>query len=115
MILVTAICAHTLSFRPIILPDTIVLRMGVPYDARTSSWASFDGRERWVDCIDPVKHMKTDAFSRVELHPGDYVTVSASRYPFANVLPQGRRGEDWVHSISKTLNWNSRQKQRAYK
>jgi NAD kinase len=48
VILVTAICAHTLSFRPIILPDTIVLRMGVPYDARTSSWASFDGRERYV-------------------------------------------------------------------
>ncbi|EHK99965.1 putative NAD(+) kinase [Glarea lozoyensis 74030] len=30
VILVTAICAHTLSFRPIILPDTIVLRVGVP-------------------------------------------------------------------------------------
>ncbi|OJJ51018.1 hypothetical protein ASPZODRAFT_11866 [Penicilliopsis zonata CBS 506.65] len=97
VILVTAICAHTLSFRPIILPDTIVLRMGVPYDARTTSWASFDGRER------------------VELHPGDYVTVSASRYPFANVLPFGSRGEDWVQSISKTLNWNSRQKQKAFK
>lgn len=46
VILVTAICAHTLSFRPIILPDTVVLRIGVPYDARTNSWASFDGRER---------------------------------------------------------------------
>lgn len=46
VILLTAICAHTLSFRPIILPDTIVLRIGVPYDARTSSWVSFDGRER---------------------------------------------------------------------
>ncbi|KAJ5909113.1 kinase [Penicillium taxi] len=97
VILVTAICAHTLSFRPIILPDTIVLRMGVPYDARTSSWASFDGRER------------------VELLPGDYVTVSASRYPYANVLAQGRRGEDWVHNISKTLNWNSRTKQKSFK
>ncbi|KAL8886837.1 MAG: hypothetical protein Q9192_006421 [Flavoplaca navasiana] len=61
VILVTAICAHTLSFRPVILPDTVVLRVGVPYDARTSSWASFDGRER------------------IELHPGDYVTISASR------------------------------------
>lgn len=48
VILVTAICAHTLSFRPVILPDTIVLRAGVPYDARTSSWASFDGRERYT-------------------------------------------------------------------
>ena len=46
VVLVTAICAHTLSFRPIILPDTIVLRLGVPYDARANSWASFDGRER---------------------------------------------------------------------
>ncbi|CAG8072433.1 unnamed protein product [Penicillium nalgiovense] len=97
VIMVTAICAHTLSFRPIILPDTVVLRMGVPYDARTSSWASFDGRER------------------VEIHPGDYVTVSASRYPFATVLPKWEQGEDWVHNISKSLNWNSRQKQKGFK
>lgn len=46
VISVTAIAPHTLSFRPIILPDTIVLRIGVPYDARASSWASFDGKER---------------------------------------------------------------------
>ncbi|CAF9915948.1 MAG: hypothetical protein ALECFALPRED_010393 [Alectoria fallacina] len=96
VILVTAICAHTLNFRPIILPDTIVLRVGVPYDARTSSWASFDGRER------------------VELCPGDYVTISASRYPFANVMQQGRRNEDWVRSISEKLNWNSRQKPKSF-
>lgn len=97
VVLVTAICAHTLSFRPIILPDTIVLRVGVPYDARTSSWASFDGRER------------------VELCSGDYVTISASRYPFANIMQQGRRNEDWVNSISRTLNWNSRQRQKSFK
>lgn len=53
VILVTAICAHTLSFRPVVLPDTMVLRLAVPYDARTSSWASFDGRERYV--IQPCK------------------------------------------------------------
>ncbi|KAL0262835.1 hypothetical protein SLS55_001809 [Diplodia seriata] len=97
VILLTAICAHTLSFRPIVLPDTIVLRAGVPYDARTSSWASFDGRER------------------VELNPGDYVTVSASRFPFPSVLPVERRGKDWIDSISRTLNWNSRQRQKAFK
>ncbi|KIY04050.1 uncharacterized protein Z520_00742 [Fonsecaea multimorphosa CBS 102226] len=96
VILVTAICAHTLSFRPIILPDTIVLRLGVPFDARSNSWASFDGRER------------------IELFPGDYVTISASRYPFANVMPPGRRSEDWVNSISRTLQWNSRQRQKAF-
>ena len=54
-------------------------------------------------------------FSRVELQPGDYVTISASRYPFANVMPQGSSGEDWIGSISRTLNWNSRQKQKSFK
>ncbi|PKS05260.1 hypothetical protein jhhlp_008631 [Lomentospora prolificans] len=97
IMLVTSICPHTLSFRPIILPDTIVLRVGVPFDSRTSSWASFDGRER------------------VELHPGDYVTISASRYPFATVQADGRRSEDWVNSISGKLGWNTRQKQKRYK
>ncbi|KAL2821515.1 ATP-NAD kinase-like domain-containing protein [Aspergillus granulosus] len=97
VILITAICAHTLSFRPIILPDTVVLRVGVPYDARTSSWASFDGRQR------------------AELLPGDYLTVSASRYPFANVLHPENGGDDWMRSLSKTLNWNTRQRQKAMK
>ncbi|PGH11249.1 hypothetical protein AJ79_04983 [Helicocarpus griseus UAMH5409] len=96
VILLTAICAHTLNFRPIILPDTIVLRVGVPYNARTSSWASFDGRER------------------MELRPGDYVTVSASRFPFASVSPSGARSHDWIQSIVRTLNWNSRQKQKDF-
>ncbi|KAI2608156.1 ATP-NAD kinase [Hypoxylon fragiforme] len=94
VMLVTSICPHTLSFRPIILPDTIVLRIGVPYDARTNSWASFDGRER------------------IELFPGDYVTISASRFPFASVQPPGRRSEDWVNCISAKLGWNTRQKQK---
>lgn len=95
VILLTAICAHTLNFRPIILPDTVVLRIGVPYGARTSSWASFDGRER------------------IELNPGDYVTVSASRFPFANVMPSNRRSHEWIQSISRTLNWNRREKQKS--
>ncbi|KAF1826893.1 ATP-NAD kinase [Dissoconium aciculare CBS 342.82] len=96
VILVTAIAPHTLSFRPIILPDTIVLRVGVPYDGRASCWASFDGKER------------------SELCPGDYVTISASRFPFPSVLPLDRRSEDWVESISRTLNWNNRQRQKAF-
>ncbi|KAK3684678.1 hypothetical protein LTR37_020045 [Vermiconidia calcicola] len=96
VMLVTAISPHTLSFRPVILPDTIVLRLGVPYDARASCWASFDGKER------------------SELQPGDYVTISASRFPFPSVLPLDRRSEDWVDSISRTLNWNNRQRQKAF-
>ncbi len=116
VILLTAICAHTLSFRPIILPDTIVLRIGVPFDARTSSWASFDGRERFVFRL-TMAHLTVTVtdLSSVELCPGDYVTISASRYPFPSVLPLDRKSKDWIDSISRTLNWNSRQRQKSFK
>ncbi|KAI9671376.1 MAG: hypothetical protein M1831_004285 [Alyxoria varia] len=120
VILITAICAHTLSFRPIILPDTTILRLGVPYDARNESggWVSFDGR------------------GRTELRRGDFVTVVAGRYPFPTVLPVGRDAglggedgdfdgededggeavrEDWIDSLSRTLNWNERKRQKAFK
>lgn len=113
VILVTAICAHTLSFRPIILPDTIVLRVGVPYDARTSSWASFDGRERYV--LNQTVENYLLMCPRVELNPGDYVTISASRFPFANIMQSKSASEDWINSISRTLNWNSRERQKSFK
>lgn len=97
--LVTAICAHTLSFRPIVLPDTMVLRIAVPYTARTACMASFDGKER------------------VELGFGDYVSISASRYPFAVIMntKDGKKNEDWVRSISDKLQWNTRERQKAFK
>ena len=52
--------------------------------------------------------------NRVEINPGDYVSISASRYPFAFVLGNGGE-DDWVYRISQTLNWNSRSKQKAFK
>ncbi|KAF3928941.1 hypothetical protein AA313_de0206909 [Arthrobotrys entomopaga] len=89
VMLVSPICAHSLSFRPIILPDSMVIRIAVPYDSRTTAWASFDGKER------------------VELYQGDYVTVAASRYPFAFIQSKPHQG-DWFDSLSRTLQWNSR-------
>ncbi|EPS39234.1 hypothetical protein H072_7016 [Dactylellina haptotyla CBS 200.50] len=96
VMLISPICAHSLSFRPIILPDSMVIRVAVPYDARTTAWASFDGKER------------------VELNEGDYVTVAASRYPFAFIQSKPHQG-DWFDSLSRTLQWNSRTaRQKAY-
>jgi len=40
----TPICPHTLSFRPLLLPDSAVIRLEVPRGARSSAWCSFDGR-----------------------------------------------------------------------
>lgn len=42
------------------------------------------------------------------------MTISASRFPFPSVLPLDRKSEDWVDSISRTLNWNNRQRQKAF-
>ena len=71
--------------------------------------------EKGASCLSIAKKCSCLTLYRVELHPGDYVTISASRYPFASVQPQGRRSEDWVNSISRTLQWNSRQRQKSFK
>jgi len=50
----------------------------------------------------------------VELNPGDYVTISASRFPFPTVMPIDKGNEDWIDSLSETLQWNSRKRQKAF-
>jgi len=42
----TPICPHTLSFRPIVLPETCELTLRMPEGARGSCTAAFDGRRR---------------------------------------------------------------------
>ncbi|KAL1983699.1 hypothetical protein VTN96DRAFT_9955 [Rasamsonia emersonii] len=86
-ILLTPICPHTLSFRPMVLSDTMLLRIAVPLSSRSSAYCSFDGK------------------GRVELRQGDYVTVEASQYPFPTVVSGG--GE-WFESVRRALRWNTR-------
>jgi NAD+ kinase len=93
--LISPICPHTLSFRPLLVPDSMVLRVVVPTDSRSTAWCSFDGR------------------NRLELKQGDYVAISASRFPFPTVLKQKEAG-DWFESISRTLNWNERKRQKKF-
>lgn len=44
--LVTPICPHTLSFRPMLLPSSISIRIFVPFGSRHVSYCRFDGRNR---------------------------------------------------------------------
>ncbi|KAL6658276.1 hypothetical protein ACP70R_003862 [Stipagrostis hirtigluma subsp. patula] len=44
--LFTPICPHSLSFRPVILPDSARLELKIPDDARSNAWVSFDGKKR---------------------------------------------------------------------
>lgn len=86
-ILLTPICPHTLSFRPMVLSDSHLLRIAVPNASRSTAYCSFDGK------------------GRVELRQGDYVTVEASQYPFPTVVSDS--GE-WFTSVQRALRWNTR-------
>jgi NAD+ kinase len=86
-ILLTPICPHTLSFRPMLLRDSMALRVAIPRASRATAYVAFDGK------------------GRVELREGDYVTIAASQYPFPTVLS---REMEWIDSISRTLRWNTR-------
>lgn len=86
-ILLTPICPHTLSFRPMVLSDSHLLRVAVPTTSRSTAYCSFDGK------------------GRVELRQGDYVTVEASQYPFPTVVSDS--GE-WFSSVQRALRWNTR-------
>ncbi|CAB4254659.1 similar to Saccharomyces cerevisiae YEL041W YEF1 ATP-NADH kinase [Maudiozyma barnettii] len=92
-IALTPICPHTLSFRPIILPDSVCLKIKVSSKSRGSAWASFDGK------------------SRIELRPGDYVKISCSSFSFPTV---DSTDEQFIRSISRTLNWNVREQQKSF-
>ena len=45
-LLLTPICPHSLSFRPLIFPDSAVISLCMPQDVRSHAWVSFDGRFR---------------------------------------------------------------------
>ncbi|KAH9485278.1 ATP-NADH kinase YEF1 [Psilocybe cubensis] len=94
-LLITPICPHTLSFRPMLLPDSMELRICVPFNSRSTAWASFDGR------------------GRVELKQGDHIKVTASKYPFPTVCAD-KQSTDWFHAISRTLKWNERERQKSF-
>ncbi|KAG2753412.1 hypothetical protein P692DRAFT_20722612, partial [Suillus brevipes Sb2] len=42
-IFISPICPHTLSFHPMLLPDSKELPICVPYNSRSTVWVSFDG------------------------------------------------------------------------
>lgn len=92
-IAVTPICPHTLSFRPIILPDSMNLKVKVSLRSRATAWAAFDGK------------------SRLELKKGDFIQIQASPYSFPTVEAHST---EFIDSISRTLNWNVREQQRSF-
>ncbi|VAH69483.1 hypothetical protein VPH35_047825 [Triticum aestivum] len=91
-ILFTPICPHSLSFRPLILPEYVTLRIQVPYNSRGHAWASFDGKDR------------------KQLAPGDALICSISPWPVPTACLVDST-TDFLRSIHEGLHWNLRKTQ----
>ncbi|CAL4972074.1 unnamed protein product [Urochloa decumbens] len=91
-ILFTPICPHSLSFRPLILPEYVTLRVQVPYNSRGHAWASFDGKDRR------------------QLSPGDALICSISPWPVPTACVMDST-TDFLRSIQEGLHWNLRKSQ----
>lgn len=93
-ILFTPICPHSLSFRPLILPDYVTLRIQLPINCRGQAWASFDGK------------------GRQQLWGGDALIVRMSEWPVPAVCEKESSG-DFLRSVRESLHWNRRNIQLA--
>jgi len=92
-VMVTPICPHSLSFRPIVVPAGVDLKITVSPDSRNTAWVSFDGRKRQ------------------ELCHGDSLSVNTSIYPIPSICAQDQIS-DWFDSLAECLHWNVRKKQK---
>ncbi|KZV75979.1 ATP-NAD kinase, partial [Peniophora sp. CONT] len=98
----TPICPRSLSFRPLVFPDSSSITLRIGANSRAPAGVSMDGQ-----------------VSRV-LEPGDSVTVRASEHPIPCInrsslvsLPAGGEGvppgkeDDWVRDINNLLQYNA--------
>ncbi|XP_012717446.2 NAD kinase isoform X1 [Fundulus heteroclitus] len=91
-IMITPICPHSLSFRPIVVPAGVELKIKLSPDARNTAWVSFDGRKRQEICH------------------GDSITITTSCFPVPSICFRDPVN-DWFESLATCLHWNVRKKQ----
>ncbi|KAL6438666.1 hypothetical protein ACFW04_004587 [Cataglyphis niger] len=93
-IMVTPICPHSLSFRPIVVPAGVELKIKANSNARASAaYVSFDGR------------------NQQELRVGDSLRVTTSIYPVPSICAADQI-TDWFDSLAECLHWNVRKRQK---
>uniref|UniRef100_A0A669CNJ6 NAD(+) kinase n=1 Tax=Oreochromis niloticus TaxID=8128 RepID=A0A669CNJ6_ORENI len=90
-IMVTPICPHSLSFRPIVVPAGVELMITLSPDARNTAWVSFDGRKRQ------------------EIQHGDCIKITTSCYPVPSICCHDLV-YDWFESLAQCLHWNVRKR-----
>lgn len=88
----TPVCPHSLSFRPLVFPSTVTLKITVPDTARANCNIYYDGSDKQV------------------LERGDSVLISMSMFPVPHVA-YNTPTTDWFHGVRQNLHWNLRKPQ----
>jgi len=91
-IIIAPICPHSLSFRPIVVPATVDLKITLAKDARHTAWFCVDGR------------------ANTELKHGYQINITTSEYPLPSICRSDQLN-DWFEGLANCLHWNDRQKQ----
>ncbi|CAG9311362.1 unnamed protein product [Blepharisma stoltei] len=92
-ILITPICPHSLSFRPILLPDSVTITIKVPENSRIPAWVGIDGH------------------SKFKLARGASMDVTVSNYPVPNIN-LNHDIASWLGRLNNILGWNDRRRQK---
>lgn len=91
-IIIAPICPHSLSFRPIVVPATVDLKITLAKDARHTAWFCVDGR------------------ANTELKHGYQINITTSEFPLPSICRSDQLN-DWFEGLATCLHWNDRQKQ----
>ncbi|KAK6175252.1 hypothetical protein SNE40_013755 [Patella caerulea] len=93
-LLITPICPHSLSFRPVVVPAGVEIKLMLSPEARSSAWVSFDGR------------------NRIEINQGESLRITTARYPIPSICAKDQMN-DWFDGLAECLHWNVRKQQKS--
>ncbi|KAK1786888.1 hypothetical protein P4O66_017272 [Electrophorus voltai] len=104
-IMITPICPHSLSFRPIVVPAGVELKVMLSREARNNAWVSFDGRKR-----QEIGQGDSALVLASRSSPAPSITITTSCFPVPSICFRDPVN-DWFESLAQCLHWNVRKKQ----
>ena len=111
-VMVTPICPHSLSFRPIVVPAGVELKISVSPASRNTAWVSFDGRKRQELCHGDSLRVTTSIYPIPSICSQVGYNITNDVLIITNILPQDQIS-DWFDSLAECLHWNVRKKQKT--
>ncbi|KAL4221624.1 hypothetical protein ACF0H5_019881 [Mactra antiquata] len=127
-IMITPICPHSLSFRPIVVPAGVELKVSLSFrpivvPAGVELKVSLSFRPIVVPAGVELKIMLSmearnsamvsfDGRNRQEIRQGDSVRITTAQYPLPAICAKDQI-EDWFDRLAECLHWNVRKQQKV--